>query len=108
MVFSSLLFIFKFLPITLLLYYVAPKPLRNMILILASLVFYAWGEPIYIVIMIFAIIFDYTNGLLIEKNSAHKFRKRLGLIASLTVNLGLLSFLNTMVFCQQLFCVVSS
>lgn len=42
--------------------------------------------------MIFAIIFDYTNGLLIEKNSAHKFRKRLGLIASLTVNLGLLSF----------------
>ncbi|WP_088187355.1 MBOAT family O-acyltransferase [Desulfosporosinus sp. FKA] len=92
MVFSSLLFIFKFLPITLLLYYIVPKSLRNIVLILASLIFYAWGEPVYIVIMLFAIVFDYTNGLIIEKNSANIVIKRLGLIASLVVNLGLLSF----------------
>lgn len=92
MVFSSLLFIFKFLPITLFLYYIAPKSIRNIILILASLIFYAWGEPVYIVIMLFAIVFDYTNGLIIEKYSTNIVVKRLGLIASLTVNLGLLSF----------------
>lgn len=81
-----------FLPITLLLYYISPKPIKNIILILSSLIFYAWGEPIYIVIMIFAIVFDYTNGIVIEKYYSNIIIRRLGLIISLTVNLGLLSF----------------
>ena len=52
MVFSSLLFLFRFLPAVLLLYYIVPRPLRNLVLLLVSLVFYAWGEPIYILLML--------------------------------------------------------
>ena len=46
MIFSSLLFLFRFLPAVLVLYYLAPRPLRNLVLLLCSLVFYAWGEPV--------------------------------------------------------------
>ena len=49
MVFSSILFLFRFLPIVMMLYYIAPRRFRNGILFLSSLVFYAWGEPLYIV-----------------------------------------------------------
>lgn len=72
MVFSSLTFMFVFLPITLILYYLSPKSFRNLVIFLASLVFYAWGEPIYILIMIFSTVFDYCNGLLIDKFKDNK------------------------------------
>ena len=55
MIFSSLLFLFRFLPAVLVLYYLAPRPLRNLVLLLCSLVFYAWGEPVYIILMIVSI-----------------------------------------------------
>jgi alginate O-acetyltransferase complex protein AlgI len=67
MVFASLLFIAIFLPAVLIMYFVAPKKLRNLVLFLTSLVFYAWGEPIYIVLMIFSTFFDFTAGILIDK-----------------------------------------
>lgn len=92
MVFSSLLFMFVFLPITLIAYYISPRPLKNVIIIIASVIFYAWGEPVYIGIMLFTAVFDYTNGLLIEKNRNRKNVARMILIASLTVNLGILCF----------------
>lgn len=92
MVFSSLLFIFLFLPITLTLYYLVPNAYKNIILIIASLIFYAWGEPVYIAIMIFAIVFDYVNGRLIEKYQNKKSIALTVLISSISVNLGLLCF----------------
>ena len=54
MVFSSLEFLFFFLPIVLLLYYVVPYKIKNIVLLVASLIFYAWGEPVYVFLMIFS------------------------------------------------------
>ncbi|MCY6484120.1 MBOAT family protein [Clostridium aestuarii] len=92
MVFSSLIFIFVFLPLTIITYYIVPKNFRNFILLIASLVFYAWGEPIYIFIMIFSTVFDYTNGLLIHKFRERRRIARLVFINSMVVNLGILCF----------------
>lgn len=94
MVFSSAIFLFVFLPIVFILYYISPKKLRNTIMFLASLLFYAWGEPIYIFIMLFSTAFDYENGRLIEKFRKQKKEKRCKviLILSIAVNLGLLMF----------------
>ena len=64
---SSLVFLFTFLPISLLIYYILPKKFKNAILLLTSLVFYAWGEPVYIFLMIGTIIFDYIMALKIDK-----------------------------------------
>ena len=55
MVFSSLLFLFRFLPVVLLLYFTVPRRAKNLILLLVSLVFYAWGEPVYVLLMITSI-----------------------------------------------------
>lgn len=92
MVFSSLIFLFQFLPTVLLVYYLAPKRLRNAVLLVASVVFYSWGEPIYIFLMIFAGVFDYVNGLLIHRFRHRKQIARLVFIISLIGNLGLLGF----------------
>ena len=66
MVFSSLTFLCIFLPIVVILYGIFPVKWRNFLLLAASLVFYAWGEPRYILIMLFSTVFDYINGRLIE------------------------------------------
>lgn len=94
MVFSSLLFLFVFLPIVLALYFAAPKKLRNLVLFLASLAFYAWGEPIYILIMLFSTVVDYTHGLLVEhfKEKNQDKKARLAVLSSMIINLGLLCF----------------
>lgn len=92
MVFSSLIFLFVFLPITLLVYYIAPRKLKNLVLLIFSLIFYAWGEPVYIGIMLFSTVFDYTNGILINKYRANKNKARIILILSMVVNLGILAF----------------
>lgn len=67
MVFSSLLFLFRFLPIVLLLYFIAPAAWKNFILFAVSLVFYAWGEPRYVVLMLLSIGVSYTGGLLVDR-----------------------------------------
>ena len=93
MVFSSLVFLFRFLPIFLMCYFIIPKKYikcRNLVLFLFSLVFYAWGEPVYICLMLFSTIFDYVNGLLIEKFGAKTKKSKIVLIVSLIGNLGLL------------------
>ena len=66
MIFSSLLFLFRFLPAILIVYYFVPKKFRNFILLLFSLIFYAWGEPIYIILMLGSILVSYTGGILID------------------------------------------
>ncbi|MBC3803797.1 MBOAT family protein [Acetobacterium fimetarium] len=90
MVFSSILFLFTFLPVALGLYYIAPKQIKNTVLLLVSLLFYAWGEPVYVFLMIFTIVFDYSIGIVMENKSAI-IRKRL-FILTLTANLGVLFF----------------
>lgn len=92
MVFSSLLFLFVFLPIFLGIYYLCPRKYRNGILFVFSLLFYAWGEPIYVGIMIFSTFFDYSIGLIIDKYREDKKIPKIALIASVCVNLGLLGF----------------
>ena len=92
MVFSSLPFLFAFLPITLIVYFITPHKLKNIALLIASLIFYAWGEPIYVLLMIFSSIVDYTNGRMIEKFADDRLKKKLFLIASIAVNLSLLAF----------------
>ncbi|WP_096272590.1 MBOAT family O-acyltransferase [Paucisalibacillus globulus] len=67
MVFSNLVFLFAFLPIVLVLYIVVRNELKNYILLLASLVFYAWGEPRFVLLMLFSILINYIFGLLIDK-----------------------------------------
>lgn len=92
MVFSSLLFLFIFLPVFLTVYFILPKSLRNLILFLASLMFYAWGEPVYVSIMIFSTVLDYTCGRIINRFREHKLIPKLGLGLSLIGNLGMLGF----------------
>ena len=92
MVFSSLLFLFIFLPIFLAIYFILPKKLRNFILFIGSLMFYAWGEPIYVSIMIFSTVLDYSCGRIIDSFREHKLIPKLGLCLSLVGNLGMLGF----------------
>ena len=91
MVFSSTLFLFYFLPIFLLLYYIVPFKFKNFILLIFSLLFYSWGEPTYIVLMIFSSIVDYSIGLIIDKYR-YSYISKIGLISSIFINIGLLSF----------------
>lgn len=96
MVFSSLLFLFRFLPCVLLIYFIAPGCMKNtwknLVLFLFSLVFYAWGEPVYIILMLFSTIVDYINGGLtgyfIEND--HKKTARIFVLISVVINLSLL------------------
>ncbi len=92
MVFSSLLFLFIFLPLFLITYFIVPKKLRNFILFMASLIFYAWGEPIYILIMIFSTVLDYTCGRFIDYFRNYKFIPKLFLLISVVTNLSMLGF----------------
>lgn len=75
MVFSSMIFIWVFLPILLILYFISNDKFKNIILLIFSLVFYAWGEPKYIFLMLFSIIINYFFGILIDKFKKHKVRK---------------------------------
>lgn len=90
MVFSSLIFLFVFLPAVLLIYYLSPRRFYNAIILVASLVFYLWGEPVYILIMIIAPFLDYTAGILIDKFEVGSKKRLIVLICSLSINLGIL------------------
>jgi alginate O-acetyltransferase complex protein AlgI len=94
MVFSSLLFLFYFLPAVLLLYFLVPKKLKNALLLTVSLFFYAWGEPVYVIIMIAVIVIDYLHGLWIQRmrDSGRPKAARFALVLCLVINLGILAF----------------
>ena len=92
MVFSSLTFSFAYLPVTLAVYFLAPLRWRNLVLLLVSLFFYGWGEPVYIVIMFVSIFIDYTHGLLVEKYRSNDRKARWFVGQSIVFNLLLLGF----------------
>ncbi len=92
MIFSSLIFIFRFLPAFLTIYLLTPDRYRNLVLFLGSLIFYAWGEPIYIILMLFSSLLDYGNGRILEyaKEKGKSSLARGVLLESVFVNLSLL------------------
>lgn len=91
MVFSSLFFLFVFLPVVLAAYYLVPKKWKNICLFVFSLIFYAWGEPVYIVLMLFAVLFDFAAGRMLETRKT-KSAKKAVLAVSVCVDLGMLAF----------------
>ena len=92
MVFSSVIFLFFFLPLVLALYFVVPFKFKNMILLLFSLVFYAWGEPRYVLLMIISILINYGYGIWIDRAEQNE-KKRVSILTfAIVVNIGLLGF----------------
>ena len=92
MLFSSLTFLFAYLLLTLAVYFLAPLRWRNLVLLLVSLFFYGWGEPVYISIMILSILIDYTHGMLVEKYRSNDKLARYFVGQSVAFNLLLLGF----------------
>lgn len=89
MVFSSMLFLWIFLPLVLAVYYISPRKIRNGILVFFSLLFYAWGEPVYIFLMLFSVAVNFAGGILIEKNPG---KNKKILTAIIAINLALLGY----------------
>ena len=94
MVFSSPLFLFFYLPAVLLVYYMTPLRWRNAVLLVFNLIFYGWGEPVYILIMFLSIAIDYTHGMLVEKakRRGRDGQARAAVCSSVLFNLALLFF----------------
>ena len=90
MVFSTSIFIYLFLPITLIIYYLMPKKGKNLIILLSGLLFYSWGEPIYVIVMLISTMIDYFAGLIMNHFEGRKVPRRICLIVSIVMNLGLL------------------
>jgi alginate O-acetyltransferase complex protein AlgI len=92
MVFSSIPFMFKYLPVVLAVYYLAPVKWRNPWLFAVNLLFYGWGEPVYILLMVFSITINYINGILIDKYRADDRKARRVLLVNTVINLSMLVF----------------
>ncbi len=92
MLFSSIPFLYYFLPVVLIVYFIVPKQLKNAWIMLSSFFFYGWGEPKFLIIMIASIAQGYVFGLLIEKFRDRKNLSRLFMILSCVVGLGLLAY----------------
>ncbi len=103
MLFSSNVFLFAYLPTVLLLYYLCPRPFRNIVLLVTSLFFYGWGEPVYLILMVGTILVNYLFGggihLLQQKGKSAKVCLGLGVAANLLI-LGFFKYAGF--FCQQL------
>lgn len=89
MVFSGLTFLLLFLPAVLLVYFIVPKRFKNAVLFLFSLLFYAWGEPVYVVLMLFSTVLDFSCGKVVDRYRGTP-KAKIGLLVSVFVNLGLL------------------
>lgn len=92
MVFSSLLFLFYFLPAVLVVYFIVPRRVKNVVLLLFSLFFYAWGEPVYILLMLFSICADYLLGLWMERAKQRPAGAKRVLVLAVVINVALLGF----------------
>ena len=94
MIFSSVFFIFVFLPVTLIVYYLVPWRIKNLVLLLFSLIFYAWGEPVYIFLMIFSIVFNYFSGLELDlrRRTGERLKFKICFLTTVVANLAILGF----------------
>ena len=94
MTFNTILFLFTFLPISLIVYYVFPKRFRNIPLVLLSLVFYAWGNPTYLLLMAFSVLFNYVTGLQLDayRQQERTTGAKTAMISAVVVNLLVLGF----------------
>lgn len=90
MVFSGLTFMLAFLPIVLILYYIVPKKGKNIVILVSGLLFYGWGEPLYVFVMILSTFIDYTAGRIMDKNDDKPKVRKACLLISIIMNLGLL------------------
>ena len=94
MSFSTLIFPLIFLPVSFLLYLLTPKPAKNVVLLILSLVFFAWGSPVYLVLLLLSIVFNYFTAQRIAQSAAAGQTKwtRFALISGVAVNLLILGF----------------
>ena len=104
MVFSTIIFLFRFLPITLALYYLAPAKLKNTVLFVCSLVFYCWGEVRFFPVMLALILINYLCGLGLEAFDAKPGVRKVLLLVALAASLGMLFYSST----QTLSCAAST
>ena len=92
MVFSSLLFLFYFMPAAFLIYYLTPKKMKNLVILILSLFFYCWGEVRYFPIMLASILVDFMASQMIERHDDNKLVRKAWLTVSMAFNLGMLGF----------------
>lgn len=92
MLFSSIPFLYYFLPLVLAVYFLVPRGLKNAVLFASSLLFYAWGEPRFCLFMLLSILQGYVFGRLIEKNAENRKWSKIFLTASVLLSLGLLGY----------------
>ncbi|MDE6420911.1 MAG: MBOAT family protein, partial [Lachnospiraceae bacterium] len=94
MIFAGFTFLFRFLPIVLIAYILCPKQFRNGLLFLASLIFYAWGEPVYVLLMLFSTVSDYWHGRRIDaaRRTGRQKAAKGWLISSIAINIAMLGF----------------
>lgn len=100
MLFSSITFLFMFLPATLLLYYISPVKIKNIVLLICSLLFYAWGEPRYVLVMLVMVCVGYGMGRLtdIQRKKQNKTGARVVLVCTIIIDIGVLFFFKYMGF----------
>ena len=91
MVFSSLVFLFAYLPLTLVIYYITPRKWRNLFLFFINLLFYGWGEPRLVLLMVFNVAFNYVGGWLVDKYRQDVKKKKLFLILTIILDIGILA-----------------
>ena len=92
MLFSSITFLFLFLPLVMAVYYIVPNKAKNVVFLIASLFFYAWGEPVYVVLMILSILFNYFCGRDIKANEEDQRNAKRSLAFAVAVNVLILGF----------------
>ena len=92
MVFSSLIFLFAYLPVTLVIYYAVPRKARNIFLFFINLLFYGWGEPVMVTLMLVSIVINYAGGYFVEKCKPDKKKAKIPLIITVILDIGILAF----------------
>lgn len=103
MVFSELSFLFAFLPLTLAIYYAVPFRFKNAVLFLSGIVFYSWGEPVYVFAMLLSTLIDYCAGIVMHRFDGSEHIRRASLIVSVVMNLSLLGIFKYSSFAVELF-----
>ncbi len=92
MVFSRGIFLFQYLPAVLLIYYLVPRKARNIFLFFVNLVFYGWGEPIMVLLMLVSIVINYIGGYFVEKFKPDKKKAKIPLVLTIVADIGILAF----------------